>query len=501
MTVEQTHAAVTVRYWAAARAAAGVDAQTLELAAPTTVGAVVDAAVAAHPRLERVARVATFLLDGRVRRARRDRRATERASRCCPPSPAGDAQWRPCLTTTPPPPARASPASPRVRAEPAGPAARGRPPPAAVVRWVGVGATLVAAVALLLPPRRGMPPCWLSPSCSPSSSPGAGHRWRSPTPLTPPRSCSPSRRVAIVLSAARDDLEWLAAAVAFGILLSFAAQLIRPPQREGLVLTLLASFGGLVVIASGTSAVVAANSHDRRGVSPPSGPQRSPRPSSPTCSRASSRGRAAMSGSSARRSRASRSWPASPVRWWLPPSSARSPPGQPRWSEPSSALVSWALRRVLVAGAGDGDRCGVRSGLRWPRCSSSAPSSTPPPPSSPDRRVAAPSLPPHRAEAAGTVEWPRRHAHGTEPPPRARATRIPVAATRHGGSRTVSVARGGRVRARLRAMARMRRRARPGPQRPKRSRGHSRCGAGEDRAATRGGGGQVSRRGPGLPAP
>ena len=57
--------AVTVRYWAAARAAAGVDAQTLELAAPTTVGAVVDAAVAAHPQLRRVARVATFLLDGR----------------------------------------------------------------------------------------------------------------------------------------------------------------------------------------------------------------------------------------------------------------------------------------------------------------------------------------------------------------------------------------------------------------------------------------------------
>ena len=58
-------AVVTVRYWAAARAAAGVDTQTLELAAPTTVGAVVDAAVAAHPQLRRVARVATFLLDGR----------------------------------------------------------------------------------------------------------------------------------------------------------------------------------------------------------------------------------------------------------------------------------------------------------------------------------------------------------------------------------------------------------------------------------------------------
>jgi hypothetical protein len=42
--------------------------------------------------------------------------------------------------------------------------------------------------------------------------------------------------------------------------LSFCSQLIRPPQREGLVLTLLASFGGLVVIASGASGVVSANS-------------------------------------------------------------------------------------------------------------------------------------------------------------------------------------------------------------------------------------------------
>ncbi|HET7801734.1 MAG TPA: MoaD/ThiS family protein [Humibacillus xanthopallidus] len=65
MTAPQTQAAVTVRYWAAARAAAGVDEQTLELAVPTTVGVVVDAAVAAHPALARVARVATFLLDGR----------------------------------------------------------------------------------------------------------------------------------------------------------------------------------------------------------------------------------------------------------------------------------------------------------------------------------------------------------------------------------------------------------------------------------------------------
>ncbi|MEO7448875.1 MAG: hypothetical protein ABI336_11440, partial [Humibacillus sp.] len=66
--------------------------------------------------------------------------------------------------------------------------------------------------------------------------------------------------LAIVLSAAREDLRWLAAAAAFGLVLSFFSQLLRPPPRTGLVLTLLACVGGLVVISSGTSAVVAANS-------------------------------------------------------------------------------------------------------------------------------------------------------------------------------------------------------------------------------------------------
>ena len=54
---------VTVRYWAAARAAAGTDSDRQPGA---TVGAVVDAAVRAHPELARVAGVATFLLDGRA---------------------------------------------------------------------------------------------------------------------------------------------------------------------------------------------------------------------------------------------------------------------------------------------------------------------------------------------------------------------------------------------------------------------------------------------------
>lgn len=54
---------VTLRYWAAARAATGVESETRSGA---TVGEVVDAAVADHPDLARVARVATYLLDGRA---------------------------------------------------------------------------------------------------------------------------------------------------------------------------------------------------------------------------------------------------------------------------------------------------------------------------------------------------------------------------------------------------------------------------------------------------
>ncbi|HET7396940.1 MAG TPA: MoaD/ThiS family protein [Intrasporangium sp.] len=56
-------AQVTVRYWAAARAAAGLDADTH---AGDTVGAVLDAAVAVHPDLGRVAAVSSLLLDGRA---------------------------------------------------------------------------------------------------------------------------------------------------------------------------------------------------------------------------------------------------------------------------------------------------------------------------------------------------------------------------------------------------------------------------------------------------
>jgi molybdopterin converting factor small subunit len=56
---------VTVRYWAAAREAAGVDSEQLGVAADATVGDLVATAVTSRPALERVARVATFLVDGR----------------------------------------------------------------------------------------------------------------------------------------------------------------------------------------------------------------------------------------------------------------------------------------------------------------------------------------------------------------------------------------------------------------------------------------------------
>ena len=150
-----------------------------------------------------------------------------------------------------------APGVPRSRSVAAGSAS---PPAEAIVRWAGVAVTLVAAVAFLLAATWGYAAllgvtlvlallvAWGWPPVAESRTPDA-------TSLVLAVSA-----VAIVLSAVREDLEWLAAAVAFGIVLSFFSQLIRPPQRDGLVLTLLASFGGLVVIASGTSAVVAANS-------------------------------------------------------------------------------------------------------------------------------------------------------------------------------------------------------------------------------------------------
>jgi molybdopterin converting factor small subunit len=56
-------ATVTVRYWAAARAAAGVET---EQRSGQTIGDVLEDAVSVHPRLAPVVAASTFLLDGRA---------------------------------------------------------------------------------------------------------------------------------------------------------------------------------------------------------------------------------------------------------------------------------------------------------------------------------------------------------------------------------------------------------------------------------------------------
>lgn len=127
------------------------------------------------------------------------------------------------------------------------------------IRWGSIAATLVAAVVLLVAQDSGYAATlavtlvlafalvWGWPRLTGSWTPAAT------TVVLGVAS------VAIVLSALREDLLWVPAAVAFGIVLSFVGQLVRRTGREGLVLTLLSSFGGLVVIASGTTAVVAAD--------------------------------------------------------------------------------------------------------------------------------------------------------------------------------------------------------------------------------------------------
>jgi molybdopterin converting factor small subunit len=60
---QQGDVPVTVRYWAAARAAAGVDAD--EVSGCATVGEAVAAVTTRRPGLEPVASVSSLLLDGR----------------------------------------------------------------------------------------------------------------------------------------------------------------------------------------------------------------------------------------------------------------------------------------------------------------------------------------------------------------------------------------------------------------------------------------------------
>ena len=67
MPAGQAGAPVTVRYWAGARAAAGVDQDVLdELAEGARVGDVLAVLTSARPALGAVVAVSTVLLDGRV---------------------------------------------------------------------------------------------------------------------------------------------------------------------------------------------------------------------------------------------------------------------------------------------------------------------------------------------------------------------------------------------------------------------------------------------------
>ncbi|HET7396941.1 MAG TPA: hypothetical protein VFJ94_00325 [Intrasporangium sp.] len=67
----------------------------------------------------------------------------------------------------------------------------------------------------------------------------------------------------VVAGSLSERLRWVAGAAALGILLSFLHQIGRRTGRQGLVVTLLASFGGLVLTASG--ALLAGLAHESAG--------------------------------------------------------------------------------------------------------------------------------------------------------------------------------------------------------------------------------------------
>ena len=100
------------------------------------------------------------------------------------------------------------------------------------IRWVSIAATLVAAVALLVAQSTGyaatlavtlvlaLAVAWGWPVLTGSFTPTA-------TTLV-----LAVASVAIVLSALREDLLWVPAAAAFGIVLAFLGQLVRGTSRE-----------------------------------------------------------------------------------------------------------------------------------------------------------------------------------------------------------------------------------------------------------------------------
>ncbi len=71
---------------------------------------------------------------------------------------------------------------------------------------------------------------------------------------------------AVLAATVRDELTWLPATIALGIVAAFFHQLLRPPPREGLVLSLVAAFGGLVLLACGALLAVTGHDADARPV-------------------------------------------------------------------------------------------------------------------------------------------------------------------------------------------------------------------------------------------
>ncbi len=69
MSISQQSQTVTVRYWAAAAAAAGRDEDAFPAG---SVGQILAAARERHPELERVLAVATILVDGRAARRQQE---------------------------------------------------------------------------------------------------------------------------------------------------------------------------------------------------------------------------------------------------------------------------------------------------------------------------------------------------------------------------------------------------------------------------------------------
>ena len=89
MTDLTTGFAVTVRFFAAARAAAGIEEETVTVPAGTTVAALTDALAARSPELGRVLQKCSYLCDGVAVRNRHDELAAGQTVDVLPPFAGG----------------------------------------------------------------------------------------------------------------------------------------------------------------------------------------------------------------------------------------------------------------------------------------------------------------------------------------------------------------------------------------------------------------------------